>query len=852
MFRRMSHWLTIILLGWLCASDPVWSAAQDSEESTARVEDYLVSLRLDSILIEQLQQRLDDTTDRTSQIKIAKRLSELCAKKVFSGRHDQLENQYQRIVKIARDFPEIETPDLKMTILHSEYVDAERDVIQWIEASRPDEERAELRKRFQDVGFRLKRQLNTLENTIFEGSDARLYAQASYLYGWTSYYIGLLDKPNRRSWMERSNVSFRDFLEIDSKRPVTELSLQWFELQSPWHARAQIGLAMCLRALGESEQSDFCFRVLEQLEPDQQVKHNLDVWRMNSFVYLEQMDKALAFLQTRVEDNAQDREARTRLWVAAIDAASASDQGPYSKTGVAFLRFGLRGLATDMNAPVLKELVERDQIDLRGDDFLLAWCRGYLRFFQGEESQTRADFVAAKKELTWAVHAATASTDSTDLAKCRFLLGWIEFQLQEMESAKLLLQQAIPELVQTNNELAGEAQWLVVRSLQVLAESDPRYVNEAFEAMDKLTRSFPNSKYVRRVEFEKLLMEVSKFPPREAMRRLKKIQKGDPNYSDAVFQQVQLQYQIWQERFREGDLRKGVALEQLLEMDRSFHQLYPLPPTLQRTRTVLLSIDALIRTGGEQDLARAKTRIKVADGLAKNLDPLSSLSTELRYFHFQLARAAGDFDSMQRNADWFFEQLPESEYCRSVLVAMAQLVKQRYDALDSPSDEDLGQLVVAFDRLVQLLGSRPAELRSSQNARVAASRLAEYLLKQGVDERAGELAENLLEAFPDRRDLLLLSARAKMKLENYEGALEHWRKIASGVEPGSEDWYESKLGIVRCLAMKKPSSMSAAKAVFEQTVRLSGTVPPQWSNSFNELAKQLGLSLEALTSGGKK
>ena len=164
------------------------------------------------------------------------------------------------------------------------------------------------------------------------------------------------------------------------------------------------------------------------------------------------------------------------------------------------------------------------------------------------------------------------------MAKCYYLLGWTEFQLKEYESASQFWQQAIPELVAKDPELAAEAQWLTVRSMQMLAKQDPRFANEAFNAMDVLVRSFPNSKYVHRVEFEKLLMEVAKFPPAEALRRLENIREDDPSYNEAVFQQLKLQHRVWQDNQKQGSPRLRISLDQLLESELVFQQLHPSPP----------------------------------------------------------------------------------------------------------------------------------------------------------------------------------------------------------------------------------------------------------------------------------
>jgi tetratricopeptide (TPR) repeat protein len=832
--------LQVILLASLLFPTGVSQAVCQTENE--RVEQYLNGLGLDSVTIEHLQQQLDNTIDREARVGIARRLVRLYSKRVFSGPQDsQSEEQFKAIVQLAKDFPEIESDDLKMTVLHSEYANVEQQFLKWVDSGRPNNTQVELAAQFRDIGGRLRGQISQLENSVFEGSDARRFAQANYLYGWVAYYMGVLKVNERQSWMERGDKSFREFLEIDPRKPINQLANDWFEVQSPWHARAQIGLAMCLRGLGKVEQSKFCFKILESVDANSGVRENLDVWRLNSLVYLGEMEQALAFLRRRTADSEQDIQLRTRLWVAAVDAASTCEGGLYSKMGVQFLRFGLHGLASDMNATVLRDVVERESLNLSGEDFLLAWVRGYLDFYRGESTKDPNDFEMARRELNWAINAANSSTDREDLSKCRFLIGWIDFQMQEHSAAVESLRQAIPELMQSDAKLASEAQWLVVKSLQTQARSDPRFANDAFEEMDRLARNFPNSRYVRRVEYEKLLMEVSKFPPDEAIRRLKRIQREDPNYNDAAFQQVVLQHRVWLGLSKTGGSKMVEALGRLLEVEQAYQQLNPIPPNSQRAKAALILIDALIRTGDEKQRLLAKRKIALVQELTQSLDPVSSLPAELRYYKFQLAKVESDFSQIEAQAKWFYEKLPASKYTQSVLVGAAQAAQSRFESIAQLSRNDLVELAWYFERLTNLIGSEIATLQQSQNARYGAAKLAEYQLELGHYEQADELAGKLLEAFPNRKGYWVLHARAKMKLGQFDNALVGWRKIVGSTDPGDDQWYEAKLGIVRSLATKDPL---AAKALLLQTVNLSPQRPAEWEAKIEALAKILDVSLD--------
>lgn len=832
----------VILLVSLIALMNTIIKGQDESPGDPSVEKFLTRLQLDSVLIEHLQQQLNQVTEPAQRVEIARRLAKLYSKEVFSGNGDELvESRFQQIVQLAADFPEIDSPDLRMTILHSRYASAERQFLRWLDQGRDLSTRTDLEQKFRDIGGRLRRQISQLENAIFEGSDARLFAQAHYLYGWVSYYLGILEPAETKTWMGRSNQSFREFLEIDPDKPISQLSAQWFEIQSPWHARAQIGLAMCLQGLDEPDQSKFCFDILESLETDPRVRNQLDIWRLNRFVYLGQLDSALNYLKSKLSDRQQDKANRTRLWVAAVDAASTCRGGMYSEKGARFLRTGLRGLLADMNAPVLRDIVQREKLNIAGEDFLLAWCRGYLSFYQGELTKDPSHFELARKELKWAIHSATSSTDIEDVSKCRFLLGWIEFQLRNYKGASELLMQAIPELTEGSPDLASEAQWIVVRSLQMLSKSDPRYANDAFEEMDRLARLFPHSKYVRRVEFEKLLMEVSKFPAEEAIRRLKKVQREDPNYNDAVFQQIVLQHRVWQDSPASGPQGKQRSLTRLLEMERSFQQLYPVPVLTHRFKAGLLCIDALIRSDGDGHRDAAANRISLAVELGRGLPSPSPLATELRFYQFQLASRDGELKAMEADSQWFYENQPESRYCQSVLVTTAQAIQKEFDSSESHTVSDLERIQLAYRRLSDLLGREPKTLKSSQNARYAAYKLAEFCLRLGQASQAEQILSPLLEAYPQRRSYWLLAARSNMQLTRFQAALDCWRQIVGSTEPGHDDWYEAKLGIVRCL---ESQNKQAAIALLIQTANLSPNRPQEWDRKFVQQANRLGIRLD--------
>jgi hypothetical protein len=78
-----------------------------------------------------------------------------------------------------------------------------------------------------------------------------------------------------------------------------------------------------------------------------------------------------------------------------------------------------------------------------------------------------------------------------------------------------------------------------------------------------------------------------------------------------------------------------------------------------------------------------------------------------------------------------------------------------------------------------------------------------------------------------------------MAAGDVEAALPFWRKLNSGVQAGSDLWYESKYQLIVGLASSDPD---AAGKIYRQTRRLSPELPQKWRLPFEQLEEKLGKS----------
>ena len=375
------------------------------------------------------------------------------------------------------------------------------------------------------------------------------------------------------------------------------------------------------------------------------------------------------------------------------------------------------------------------------------------------------------------------------------------------------------------------------RSLGEISRKDPRQRASAYSAMDQLIREFPDSPLTERVEFEKIRLTLETLPTAEATRQLEKIGVDDSNYPLAVFEKIRLQHRILKERreAKEDGERVIAAFNRLAALEKQHRQMDDALASV-KLRATLLVLDAeLQRQPGDEKVAEQllAASLSLASGLPGNS------SKELRYYEFRTAQKYNRQSTAMFHADWLAQNAKQTRYERAALI---YLIRTRESLMFEPNaDVDkLKELVQWVERLVAVVGSEQDDIRRSSNARAALIKLARLKNQTKDYQKANAIYETLLAVYPRQQNYLLESAKTKMNLNAFNEAGDIWRKPISGVDPGTDIWFESKFNLIECLRQSNESSgKDSARKLLDQTIALSGEMPEKWAVQFQQLEQQL-------------
>jgi tetratricopeptide (TPR) repeat protein len=123
------------------------------------------------------------------------------------------------------------------------------------------------------------------------------------------------------------------------------------------------------------------------------------------------------------------------------------------------------------------------------------------------------------------------------------------------------------------------------------------------------------------------------------------------------------------------------------------------------------------------------------------------------------------------------------------------------------------------------------------NARVAYVRLAELTLMTEETDKALEMLKLVNRIFPNHKSYLRKLALAYTETKQFKNAIEIWRKLATGLDPGSDLWFEAKFQLASNLY--RVGDRSGARQVYDQTILLSNKIPKNWQLEFDQLSELL-------------
>ena len=815
--------------------------AQIDDRENAALESWLSERKLDNLLLEQLESRLESTTNAGARQEIAKRLATLYGQKLLS-----LDEDPQSLLKRTRElislYPRFETGRLRVAMLHARYLDGEKEFLDWIREGEKfaakDELESSLETLFGDLSNALSALVRRSEELFVSGQldrDRRpleaerraVEAEAlhcQFLAGWSSYFLAMLRDDERTELLQLSELRFREFLQLDQQTLLSDYDARWFDFSSAWHVRAISGLAAIALARNDESQATHLYSLIESNAVTQQSREAVIRFRFLGHCYCEQFKEAANVVRNRKAMATMSRAGKVRLWATVADASSSA---PNSNE---LIQMALIGLTREMAGERLVIEFENHASNEKADSFETCWIAGYVQFWKSENGDSKAAD-QAKQLLTKAIAVSAnqqSAPDPLDVARCRYLLAWLKLKENDNQSAVGIFNDVAGTLSSADPQLASESAWLAAKTAVRLAGRDSSQSNGAWNMLERFVRSWPDSPHVAKASFEKLKMELRSMPPADAVQRLKEISPRDETYADALLETAAQHYRLWKIQ-PEGE-------DSLAKLQNACGDVTSSRSTTagQKVRSNFLLIDVLSRTV-PLDRDQIDTLLKRSIQLLEQIDDDKSLRAELLYYQMQIGPRAADGIQVSDVA----EELAEvGKGTRFELPALIQLAQDQDAKLSEggANPDQLSATITIYQRLSALLGQSEEQLKSSGNARVALARLGELQQLAGQSNESERVFQTLLDVFPGNAKYLRNLAIAKTG--DQHSAKEIWQRLASGSEAGSELWFESKWQLAKILAATDKAS---ALKLLKQTMQLGGEMPESWRRAYESTLEELSL-----------
>ena len=833
----------------IIAAVPIRGWPQDDvtrfENESTRIVRYLESLGLNQRVIDYYEQQVATQQSAAVRKSIAERLADLYTEQILATGNGPEEMQLwqQRAANLIAVNPQLENPVLRVAIFHASYFAAVRRMEKWWSSRSETESSSQIAGEFRNLIRELRqynervqqtiemlvelKQLQIEESQVVNGrilKNENALLHTRYLAAWSYYYLAVLsDADDRSTALRESDRLFREFLQIPDRKPIAELDASRFNLNSGWVIRGLVGLASSQSALRNSAQCDHLFQLVRSVSAKTEAL--ADIWKFKALVYSGQNRRAENwaenFLTAGTSGNHAAWSEVLRLSFGIRDIALREQ----------LLDKSLRGLARAMRADLIQELWPQNAS--AKDEFLSNWIEGLISLNRYARDRDGFALTDAQLKIERAVQLAKKDTDPVELASCQFLLARIYLQKTDFDRALSAIENAKRSLM-TDPLIAPQLQWLEIECFVNKTRLEPRYANRALASIERLIRRFPNSPMISHAEFEKLKLELVGLPADQAIARLREIPTQNDHYADALFEMIRLQHQVWLVAATSDPDTADKNLQQLIEWQRT-HWIHPKAPSQQKLKAVLIVVDTLLR--GDPNSEMVLSLMQDADRVSKTIvDRNSAAIREYHYYELLVAEKLGRHDEAMNKAIWIAEFARDSRYEKPALIFLVKCFESK--SKETGPDPDRNERLLQYYRRLRELISREGPTQN-QNLLVVRSKLAECLYRDQQWTSAEAEYESLVREFPQQSSFLLGLARSRMKIGEYDTALNVWRKLAGGTSAGSSVWYEAKCGIIESLIQESPQ---AAGKILRQTRALSPEIPQPWANKFDQLESSLDLT----------
>ena len=787
----------------------------------------------------QMENRYARETDPDQRMEFARSLLQHYRQTMLNPKDREV---LPRLIKntdsILRDFSQLDSSGLQLAKSHASFLVTENMFFQWWQNSAKLDSASLLTERLQSLQNDILRQqrlldelrkdlvaalpliqeVNSLEQKRLTEVDSQL-AHLNFLSGWSRYFEAVAQPNPKKQLLDKAHNDFFRSLHLEPGTSLDKVQSKWLELEGSFARKAVLGLGLIYAAKRETTSSQFCFAKLKQLDSE----FEKDFWQLNAIAFARDWELLNELVLQQNLNSASINEKRQyykALTFAGIVAESFSSNSESLKLAKQLQRGGFLGMLRAFDFDSIVAVTKAHSFNFDSTNSEDIWIKGVI-LLQQAESQPGL-FQSASNTLQQALE--DSKLAESDSARIRYLVAVAEFRSQNADSALEFLSD---DITQSSDPLLAEsALWLKARIMVARARRSAGLIPSALVVLNQLDSQFPNSKFKKQTQFEKLLLESKLLRPLQANQLLYKVRSESDYYPEAMAEVTSNLFKIWKSASKSLSSNEPKAFDGLqksalgvINDNRSTQQ--------KKIAAIFYLIDAKLARNEEQN--EFKKLFEWLESIASDQQVLKSEVVEkIEYYKFSFARRFNDLDTALQTGNWLANNASLKQHRIS---ALGYLVQQA-DSNKTPVEDK----ILLYKRLVAELGSDEKTLQSSRNARVAAHRLVEILMQAEQIDAAAKTNEKLLSAFPRRREYVVNAGRIQTRLGHNEKAIEYWRKIASGTSPGKPLWIEAKYNIAKIVAL---SDKQKARQIAEQTLNLTDEIPDAWRLKISELVKQL-------------
>ena len=822
------------------APTTVWA-----DEEAEQVDQLLNRLGLPRLQITHLEQivRFEAQAD-PKNVKFARQLADIYASELMESAEEpeKYQDLLKRVHELLTRIPAAKTDTLDAMLLQADYGRAEKLATDWLahrdKVAVQQEALVALTSLSEKLGNqygRLNQRMKALDKKISATDDESklelldaeflsirpIAAQTGFFAGWAKYYRGVLN--NEKPQLAQARQVFRQLLALEDEA-YEDIEASWLALESPWRARAWIGLGLTEAALGNTDHAAECFALLRKSGAPGAIRDQTEFWHVKGLINASNWNGAETVSRV-VDVSGAPTQGKVSFCVALIRGAYC---GPKKSPRAALGDIGVTGLVSLKQWQVLQDLVEEYNIPTNSDrpGFAWKWIQGHRLRVKADGNRSQALYKSACDSLTAALHDDGAKRDLSVTSQCRAELGWCQFQLGAYEAAAESYGIASTGLERTVPQAAEQSAWMQFVCLEKLARVQSSYVDAMRSAAVALRGRFPESEFADKADYAVRRMSSSRDPV-SAIAELLKVAKGDKDYPAATRDICQLRYNLW----KSATGAKKQSLANTLRVDWDRYQNVASEESATSHLGVGLWVLEASMTQRDTEFVRSLTADMEA--LATKAP---SLAANFHYLALADATARGATKESARHTQWLTDNAKGTRFEASALINAAK--RAEADVRNNEGDRAaLNRAYLTYKRLSESLGNDNAVLKGKANARVALNRQAFFAGKLGRPEEAAALTKKLVNAQPKSREILKRACEAHIQAGLHEEALDMARTLLRGAKAGTDDWYVAKLNQLICL---RRINVDTAKKVWRQFLILDPQMGgDKWRERFEDAGKGL-------------